>query len=56
MCVQTFLVILMPFYTECERKEGDVVFVMKNQTFEAIVTAIRYLALLGPYGGSTAVN
>ena len=39
MCVQTFLIILMPFYTECERKEGDVVFVMKNQTFEAIVTA-----------------
>ena len=56
MCVQTFLIILMPFYTECECKEGDVVFVMKNQTFEAVVTAIRYLALLGPYGGFTAVN
>ena len=46
----------MPFYTERERKEGDVVFVMKNQTFEAIVTAIQYLTLLGPYGGFTAVN
>jgi hypothetical protein len=56
MCVQTFLIILIPFYAECECKEGDVVFVMKNQTLEAVVTANRYLALFGPYGGSTAMN
>lgn len=56
MCVQTFLIILMPFYTECGCKEGDAVFVMKNQTLEAVVTAIRYLVPLGPYGGFTAVN
>ena len=55
MCVQTLLIILMPFYTECECNKGDVVFVMKNQTFETVVTAIWYLAL-GPYGGFTAMS
>ena len=47
MCVQTFLIILIPFYAEYECKEGDAVFVMKNQTLEAVVTANRYFALFG---------
>merc|ERR1719198_1388960 len=59
VCVQTILVIMMPFCTECECKEGvsegDVVFEMENQTIAAIITGIRYLALLGLYGGFTAV-
>ena len=42
--------------TEYECKEGDVIFVMENQTFEAVVPANRYRAHLGPYGGSTAAN
>ena len=46
----------MPFYSECECKKRDVVFVVKNQTFEAVVTANRHLALLGHYSGFTAVN
>jgi len=59
VCVQTFLVLIMPFCTECECKEGasegDVVFIMDNQTLAGVITAIRYLALLGLYGGFTAV-
>merc|ERR1719263_75864 len=49
----------MPFCTECECKEGlsegDVVFIMDNQTIAGVITAIRYLALLALYGGFTAV-
>merc|ERR1719453_285007 len=59
VCVQTILVLIMPFCTECECKEGvsegDVVFIMENQTLAGVVTAIRYLALIGLYGGFTAV-
>merc|ERR1719316_2272235 len=59
VCVQTILVIIMPFCTECECKqglsEGDVVFTMENQTIAGVITAIRYLALLALYGGFTAV-
>merc|ERR1719198_1706873 len=59
VCVQTILVIIMPFCTECDcqegASEGDVVFVMENQTLAAVITGIRYLALLGLYGGFTAV-
>ena len=54
--VQTLVVIFMPFCTERSCKENNVVFVMKNETLEAVVTANRYHALLGPYGVSTAVN
>ena len=54
VCVQTLLAILMPFCTECECKESpsenDVVFVMEIRTLEAVVTAIRYSALLGLRG------
>jgi hypothetical protein len=60
VCVQTPLVILMPVCPECECKEGpsesDVVLVMENRTLAAVVTAIRYLAFLGPYGDVTAVS
>merc|ERR1719311_756446 len=59
VCVQTILVLIMPFCTECECKEGvsegDVVFLMENQMVSAVITVIRYLALLGLYGGFTAV-
>merc|ERR1719454_1681120 len=59
VCMQTILVIIMPFCTECECKEGlsegDVVFIMDNQTIAGVITAIRYLALLALYGGFTAV-
>merc|ERR1719321_1377310 len=59
VCVQTILVIIMPFCAECECKEGaaegDIVFVMENQMVSAVITVIRYLALLGLYGGFTAV-
>merc|ERR1719454_74697 len=59
VCVQTILVIMMPFCTECECKEGasegDVVFVMENQMVSGIITIVRYLALIGLYGGFTAV-
>merc|ERR550514_1267783 len=59
VCVQTILVLIMPFCTECECKEGvsegDVEFIMENQTLAGIITGIRYLALLGLYGGFTAV-
>merc|ERR1719198_2880407 len=59
VCVQTILVLIMPFCTECECKEGvsegDVVFEMENQTLAGVITGIRYLALLGLYGGFTAV-
>merc|ERR1719197_1681783 len=59
VCVQTILVIIMPFCAEGECKEGfsegDVVFIMDNQTVAGVITAIRYLALLALYGGFTAV-
>merc|ERR1719194_308297 len=59
VCVQTILVLIMPFCTECECKEGvsegDVEFIMENQTLAGVITGIRYLALLGLYGGFTAV-
>ncbi len=43
LCVRTdVLIILMPFCMECECKEGDVVFAMKNQTLEAVVTATSF--------------
>ena len=56
---QTILVLVMQFGTECGCKEGefegDVEFIMENQTLAGIITGIRYLALLGLYGGFTAV-
>merc|ERR1719183_2306662 len=59
VCVQTILVLIMPVCTECECKEGvsegDVVFIMDSQILAGVITAIRYLALLGLYGGFTAV-
>merc|ERR1719301_74286 len=57
--LQTLLVIIMPFCSECECEEGlsegDVVFKMENQSLAGVITGIRYLALLALYGGFTAV-
>jgi hypothetical protein len=57
--VQTLLVILMPFCTECECKqgtsEGDVIFTLENKTIGLMLTLFRYLALFCLYGGFTAV-
>merc|ERR1719272_2722222 len=57
--VQTLLVILMPFCTECECKqgssEGDVTFEMENPTIGMVMTAVRYVALFALYGGFSAV-
>jgi len=57
--VQTLLVILMPFCTACECKqgasEGDVTFELENPTIGIMMTVIRYIALIAMYGGFTAV-
>merc|ERR1719261_1105467 len=57
--IQTILVIVMPFCVECECKqgssEGDVEFVMENQTVMMIVVAVRWICLLALYGGFVAV-
>jgi hypothetical protein len=57
--VQTILVIIMPFVTECKCKqgasEGDVVFEMENAMLGNIVLAVRWICLLALYGGFTAV-
>merc|ERR1719265_482249 len=57
--VQTILVILMPFVTRCECKqgasEGDVTFVMENPTIGIVMTVIRYVCLIALYAGFTAV-
>jgi len=57
--VQTILVILMPFLTKCECKqgasEGDVTFVMENPTLGIVMTVIRYVCLIALYAGFTAV-
>merc|ERR1719313_2855709 len=57
--IQTLLVIVMPFVSECECKqgssEGDVMFEMKNPTLGIIVTVIRWICLLALYAGFTAV-
>jgi len=56
---QTVLVILMPFCTACECKqgnsEGDVIFTLENKSIGAMLTVFRYLALFALYGGFTAV-
>merc|ERR1719158_2380034 len=57
--IQTVLVIIMPFVTKCECKqgasEGDVVFEMENPTIGIIIMAVRWICLLALYGGFTAV-
>merc|ERR1719161_317308 len=57
--LQTALLILLPFCTECECKqgiaEGDAIFVMENQLAAIVMTVIRYVAVLGLYGGLSAV-
>jgi hypothetical protein len=57
--VQTLLVLLMPFCTACECKqgmsEGDVTFELENPTIGIVMTVIRYIALVAMYGGFTAV-
>merc|ERR1719487_3222351 len=57
--VQTLMVLIMPFCVQCECKqgvsEGDVVFEMEHPTVAIVFTVVRYLALLGLYGGFTAV-
>jgi hypothetical protein len=56
---QTALLILMPFCTKCECKqgavEGDCVFVMENQLIGLLMTIFRYVAMLALYGGFSAV-
>merc|ERR1719453_330629 len=46
---QTLLVIIMPFTTKCECKqgasEGDVIFVMENPTIGIVMTVVRYVCL-----------
>merc|ERR1719316_691621 len=57
--VQTLLVIIMPFATDCTveqgASEGDVVFILANKTIGIVMTVVRYVALLALYGGFTAV-
>merc|ERR1719265_200465 len=57
--IQTILVIVMPFCTQCECKvgasEGDVVFEMENPTIGYVVMAVRWICLLALYGGFSAV-
>merc|ERR1719506_855761 len=57
--IQTLLVIIMPFVTECECKvgssEGDVVFEMANPTLGMIIVAVRWICLVALYGGFSAV-
>merc|ERR1719159_1644825 len=57
--VQTILVIVMPFVTRCECKqgasEGDVTFVMENPTLAIVMTVVRYVCLVALYAGFTAV-
>merc|ERR1719473_1822639 len=57
--VQTILVIVMPFATRCECKqgasEGDVTFVMENPTIGIVMTVVRYVCLVALYAGFTAV-
>merc|ERR550537_2048739 len=51
--IQTLLVIIMPFCTECKcqqgASEGDVVFVMENPTVGMIISAVRWICLLALY-------
>merc|ERR1719181_898922 len=56
---QTLLLIIMPFCTKCECKqgmvEGDAIFVMENYLVALIMTVFRYVALVALYGGFAAV-
>jgi hypothetical protein len=57
--VQALVVILMPFVARgvCKRGkfEGDISFKMENPTIGAVMTAVRYVCLLGLYGGIAVV-
>merc|ERR1719181_931573 len=57
--IQTILVIVMPFCTQCKceqgSSEGDVEFVMENQVVAMSIIAIRWVCLLALYAGFTAV-
>jgi len=57
--VQAIMIILMPLCLTCKceqgASEGDVVFIFQEQCMNALMTVIRYLALLALYGGFTAV-
>jgi len=57
--LQTLFLVLMPFITKCECKqgavEGDSIFVMENALLGILMTLFRYLAMLALYGGFTAV-
>jgi len=57
--IQTVLVIVMPFCTQCECKqgssEGDVVFEMENATLGIIISVVRWICLIALYGGFSAV-
>mmetsp|Transcript_102196 Transcript_102196/g.181492 ORF Transcript_102196/g.181492 Transcript_102196/m.181492 type:complete len:590 (+) Transcript_102196:80-1849(+) len=59
LCLQTFMVLVMPFLFKCEVKqgqcEGDVEFETDSQAIKGVLTAVRYMALLAMYGGFTAV-
>merc|ERR1719247_2926379 len=57
--VQAIMIVLVPLCVSCECKqgasEGDVMFVMENSCAMALMTTVRYIALLALYGGFTAV-
>merc|ERR1719421_2109096 len=57
--VQAIMVVVVPLCITCECKqgasEGDVMFVMENSCCMALMTTVRYIALLALYGGFTAV-
>jgi hypothetical protein len=57
--LQTLLVIVMPFLTKCECKqgvvEGDSIFIMEHKLVSLVMTVFRYVAMLALYGGFTAV-
>jgi len=59
LVVQTLMVVVMPFVIECKVKmgeiEGDVQFETENEALKAVLTALRYMALVAMYGGFTAV-
>jgi len=57
--LQTVFLILIPFITTCECKqgavEGDSIFIMENALLGMLMTIFRYVAMLALYGGFTAV-
>lgn len=57
--LQAIMICVIPLCITCECEqgscEGDVTFKMESQCMNALLTTIRYLALLSLYGGFTAI-